>query len=90
MWGYTDLAERARIRAEAVTDPNWPPKIAEFVVDQDVEVVTPFPFIPDIKPAVRGCQTWPVHRVPSVRAVPRQVSREDPLSHGGRDSPAAR
>jgi hypothetical protein len=52
VWGYTDLAERARIRGEAVKDPNWPPKIAEFVVDQDVEIVTPFPFIPDIKPAV--------------------------------------
>jgi len=39
VWGYTDLAERARIRAEAAKDPNWPPKIRELVVDQDVEVV---------------------------------------------------
>jgi hypothetical protein len=54
VWGYTDLAERARIRAEAAKDPNWPPKIREFVVDQDVEVVTPFPFIPDIKPGTMG------------------------------------
>jgi hypothetical protein len=54
VWGYTDLAERARIRAEAAKDPNWPPKIREFVIDQDVEVVTPFPFIPDIKPDTVG------------------------------------
>jgi hypothetical protein len=54
VWGYTDLAERARIRAEAAKDPNWPPKIREFVVDQDVEVVTPFPFIPDIRPGTMG------------------------------------
>jgi len=39
VWGYTDLAERARIRAEAAKDLNWPPKIRELVVDQDVEVV---------------------------------------------------
>jgi hypothetical protein len=54
VWGYTDLAERARIRAEAAKDANWPPKIREFVIDQDVEVVTPFPFISDIKPATVG------------------------------------
>jgi hypothetical protein len=54
VWGYADLAERARIRAEAAKDPNWPPKIREFVIDQDVEVVTPFPFIPDIKPDTVG------------------------------------
>jgi NIPSNAP len=54
VWGYTDLAERGRIRAEAAKDANWPPKIREFVIDQDVEVVTPFPFIPDIKPATVG------------------------------------
>ena len=29
VWGYADLAERARIRAEAAKDPNWPPKIRE-------------------------------------------------------------
>ncbi len=38
VWGYKDLAERARIRAEAAKDANWPPKIREFVVDQEVEV----------------------------------------------------
>jgi hypothetical protein len=54
VWGYKDLAERARIRAEAAKDPNWPPKIREFVVDQDVEVLTPFPFVPDITPAKLG------------------------------------
>ena len=27
VWPYTDVAERARVRAEAAKDPNWPPKI---------------------------------------------------------------
>ena len=54
VWGYTDLAERARIRAEAAKDANWPPKIGEFVIDQNVEILTPFPFLPDIMPATVG------------------------------------
>ena len=54
VWGYRDLADRARIRAEAAKDANWPPKIREFVVDQDVEVLTPFPFIPEITPGTMG------------------------------------
>ena len=54
VWGYRDLAERARIRAEAAKDANWPPKIREFVVDQEVEVVTPFPFVPEITPGTMG------------------------------------
>ena len=36
IWGYKDLAERARIRAEAAKDANWPPKIREFIVEMDV------------------------------------------------------
>jgi hypothetical protein len=27
VWGYEDLGERTRIRAEAGADANWPPKI---------------------------------------------------------------
>ncbi len=54
MWGYKDLAERARVRAEAAKDANWPPKIREFIVDQSVEVLNPFPFVPDITPGTIG------------------------------------
>ncbi|HZP39191.1 MAG TPA: NIPSNAP family protein [Methylomirabilota bacterium] len=54
VWGYKDLAERARVRAEAAKDANWPPKIREFIVDQSVEVLNPFPFVPDITPGTIG------------------------------------
>src|SRR4026208_784522 len=37
VWGYRDLAERARVRAEAAKESNWPPKIRDFVVDQAAE-----------------------------------------------------
>ncbi|HEU5319958.1 MAG TPA: NIPSNAP family protein [Methylomirabilota bacterium] len=54
MWGYADLAERERIRAEAVKDPNWPPKISEFILGMQSEVVVPFPFVPEPRPGTLG------------------------------------
>ena len=38
VWPYTDAAERARVRAEAAKDPNWPPKIQEFILKMQSEV----------------------------------------------------
>ncbi len=54
IWPYEDMAERARVRAEAAKDPNWPPKIQEFVVNQRVEIVMPFPGSPAWKPGKLG------------------------------------
>ncbi len=54
IWGYADLAERARVRAEAAKDANWPPKIQEFILDMQSELVTPFPFIPEVRPGTMG------------------------------------
>jgi hypothetical protein len=54
VWPYQDLAERTRIRAEASKDPNWPPKIREFVIHQQVELVTPFSFLPELTPGAVG------------------------------------
>jgi NIPSNAP protein len=54
IWGYRDLAERARIRAEAAKDPNWPPKTGEFIRAMKSEIVTPFSFLPDVTPARVG------------------------------------
>jgi hypothetical protein len=54
IWPYADLAERARIRAEAARDPAWPPKTAEFIVNQKVEILAPFPFAPQWTPGADG------------------------------------
>jgi len=54
IWGYQDLAERARVRAEASKDPNWPPKIRDFVRAMKAEIVTPFPFIKPLSPGKVG------------------------------------
>src|SRR5215471_14306927 len=54
VWGYKDLSERARIRAEAAKDPNWPPKISEFIKAMRVEVVNAFDFVPTPNPGKMG------------------------------------
>ena len=54
IWGYNDLAERARIRAEASKDPNWPPKIQEFIRKMSAEIVVPFGFVPQVQPGKLG------------------------------------
>jgi hypothetical protein len=54
VWGYRDLAERARIRAEAVKDGVWPPKTAEFIREMKSEIVNPFPFVPEVQPGKIG------------------------------------
>jgi hypothetical protein len=46
VWGYTDLAERARVRAEAAKDAHWPPKTSEFIKAMNVEIVSAFDFVP--------------------------------------------
>ncbi len=54
VWQYADAAERARVRAEASKDPNWPPKIQEFIVKMKSEVLVPFPFLPEPVPGKMG------------------------------------
>jgi hypothetical protein len=54
VWPYPNLGERDRIRADAAKDANWPPKIQEFVLDQQVEVLVPFPFVPEVMPGKVG------------------------------------
>jgi NIPSNAP protein len=54
IWPYESLEERTRLRAEAAKDPGWPPDIGEFIVNQKVEILTPFPFAPEWKPGKQG------------------------------------
>ena len=54
IWGYKDLAERAKVRAEAAKDANWPPKIQEFIQKMQSEIIAPFSFLPDVRPGKLG------------------------------------
>jgi hypothetical protein len=45
IWGYKDLEERGRIREAAVKEGVWPPKISEFIVSQQSQIMIPFSFM---------------------------------------------
>ena len=50
IWAYDSIEERYRIRAEASKEAAWPPPIAEFIENQKIEILNPFPFAPEWKP----------------------------------------
>jgi len=54
IWGYKDLADRARVRGESSKEANWPPKIQEFIRQMRSEIVNPFSFIPEPHPGKMG------------------------------------
>jgi len=54
VWPYKDLEERSRIRAAAVKDGVWPPRIGEFVLAMRADIMIPFSISPEIKPATVG------------------------------------
>ena len=54
VWGYQDLAERARIRADAGKLTGWPPKIGEFLLEQRTDIMIPFAISPELKPGKMG------------------------------------
>lgn len=45
VWPYEDLNERARIRAEAVKDPHWPPRSDGAILEMQSEIFIPAPFM---------------------------------------------
>src|SRR2546428_14022439 len=44
VWGYQDLAARAKIRAEAAKDADWPPQTSESIRTMRSEIINPSPF----------------------------------------------
>ncbi len=54
VWPYQDMGERARVRAETAREPNWPPKISDFIRAMHSEILVPFPFSPLLKPGKFG------------------------------------
>lgn len=54
VWPYRDLEERSRIRAAAVKDGTWPPKIGEFVLRMRSDIMIPFDISPELKPGKVG------------------------------------
>ena len=45
VWPYENLQQRTELRAQAMKDPNWPPKVGEFIVNMESEIFIPAPFM---------------------------------------------
>jgi hypothetical protein len=54
VWPYQDIAERMRICEAAEKAEAWPPDISQFLVKTTAEIMIPFEFSPEIKPAKVG------------------------------------
>jgi len=54
VWPYADLAERARVGAEVASAPKWPPRIGQFIVSMQSEILVPFPCSPLLAPGRLG------------------------------------
>jgi hypothetical protein len=88
LWPYESLAERERLRAEAVRTKIWPPDIAEFVLVQRNDIIVPFDFSPQLEPGSHG-PLYELHMywiVPSasLKVMERwaeRIDRGDPISH---------
>ena len=53
-WPYESMEARNRIRAEAAQDPNWPPKIGDYIVNMQSEFFISFPGAPTLRPGTFG------------------------------------
>lgn len=71
LWPYADLNERARLRAEAAKEPDWPPPILEDIEHMESEVMVPFPSSPEMKPARLG----PIYEMRSYMLQPGSVPK---------------
>ncbi len=54
IWPYESFETRDKARAESANEPGWPPEVANLILNQRVEIVTPFPFVPEWKPGPDG------------------------------------
>jgi len=45
VWPYENLQQRTEIRAQAMKDPHWPPKILDLVESMESEIFIPAPFM---------------------------------------------
>ena len=54
IWPYKDLNERDHVRAEAVKQGVWPPKIQDFVLDMESKILHAAPFSPHFEPGEYG------------------------------------
>ena len=90
VWPYKDAGERARIREQALEDPNWPPDIGEFQLEMQSEIFLPFPSSADMKPGKYGPYYEMRSYIVRPRAMPDTIKRwEDAVEGRSKLSPLA-
>lgn len=47
IWEYEDGDERLKVRNEVSKDPNWPPKVREYIVSQENMLLKPAGIVPE-------------------------------------------
>jgi hypothetical protein len=45
VWPYESLQQRTEVRAQAMKDPNWPPKLGDVLETMESEIFLPAPFM---------------------------------------------
>ena len=71
VWPYADLGERTRVRAEALKDPNWPPKTGDLIVAQESKLLNPAPFSPPLE----ARQIGPYYEIRTYDIVPGMIPK---------------
>jgi hypothetical protein len=74
VWPYKDIAERTRIREEAVKSGNWPPKTAEFIMTMHSDIFLPIVEVPAVSGKVgpffeMRTYTFQAGDLPKIRAI---------------------
>ena len=74
VWPYKDIAERTRIREEAVKTGNWPPKTSEFIMTMRTDIFMPIVEVPPMKGKVgpffeMRTYTYSAGDLPKIKAV---------------------
>ena len=54
VWPYESIEERGKVRAAAVAEGAWPPKVGEFIETMQSEILQPVDFIEQMKPGEHG------------------------------------
>ena len=54
IWPYESFEQRLAVRAAAVKEEGWPPRIRDFCIRQESEILFPAPFSPKLEPREVG------------------------------------
>jgi len=66
VWPYESALERTKLREAAVKSGGWPPKVHDYLIDMQSEILTPLPYSPPLAP----CDLGPIYEMRSYTLKP--------------------